>query len=265
MNIAILLSIIPLILLLSSITFLFSGSTYAIFTQSTNNDIELISTNYTFTESESRIPSPVSDEEETSIMANNETSQEAETLQSQTPYIENVIKTKFENKSSSSSSTTTNSTVSQFYNLRNNYSSEWERLPFQYNFGTFITENSTQGYGIFTEKNSSIFNTSQRILLYIEPIGFEHEPIIDAEGNKLYLINITAIITMEDDKGNEVPSIEDVQDYIFKSHNKITELYLPIDLDLTSSLPPANYVITYTLTDNISKEYFDIQKNITIS
>lgn len=70
---------------------------------------------------------------------------------------------------------------------------------------------------------------------------------------------------MEDDKGNEVPSIEDIQDYILKSHNKITELYLPIDLDLTSSLSTGNYVITYTLIDNISKEYFNIQKNITIS
>ena len=70
---------------------------------------------------------------------------------------------------------------------------------------------------------------------------------------------------MEDDKGNEVPSIEDIQDYILKSHNKITELYLPIDLDLTSSLSIGNYVITYTLIDNISKEYFNIQKNITIS
>ena len=70
---------------------------------------------------------------------------------------------------------------------------------------------------------------------------------------------------MEDDKGNEVPSIEDIQDYILKSHNKITELYLPIDLDLTSSFSTGNYVITYTLIDNIPKEYFNIQKNITIS
>ena len=44
-----------------------------------------------------------------SILANNETSQEAKTLQSQAPYIENVIKTKFENKSSSSTAVLHNS------------------------------------------------------------------------------------------------------------------------------------------------------------
>jgi hypothetical protein len=263
MNIAILLSINSLILLLFSINFLFLSNTYANLTQGSNIDIHLASTNDTFTESESRIPPSVSDTEETSILANNETSQEAKTLQSQAPYIENVIKTKFENKSSSS--TTTSSNVSQFYLFRNNYLSEWERFPFQSNFDTLINENSTQGYGIFTERNSDIFNTSQRVLLYIEPIGFKHEPIIDTKGNKLYLINITAIITMGDDQGNEVPSIEDIQNYTFKSHNKITELYLPIDLALTSRLTPGNYVITYNLIDETSKEDFDIQKNITIS
>ena len=264
MNIAILLSINSLVLLLFSINFLFLSNTYANLTQDSNIDIDLASTNDTFTESESRIPPSVSDTEETSILANNETSQEAKTLQSQAPYIENVIKTKSENKSSSST-ITSSSNVSQFYLFRNSYLLEWEKIHFQSNFDTLINEKSTQGYGIFTERNSNIFNTSQIISLYIEPIGFKHETIIDTKENKLYLINITAIITMVDDQGNEVPSLEDIQNYTFKSHNKITELYLPIDLDLTSRLPPGNYVITYTLIDEISKEDFDIQKNITIS
>ena len=258
MNTLLLLFIYILILGLSSVNFIFLNDSFQIMIQDDNN-VYLASTNGTFTESESRIPSSADDDEETSIISENETSQEAQSLQNQTPFIEKIIKAKVgENKSSTS-------TVSKFYNLRNSYLSEWEKIPFQSIFDTFINENSTQGYGIFTERNSSIFNPSQRISLYIEPIGFKHESIIDTKGNKLYLTNITTIITMEDDKGNEVPSIEDAQDYNLKSHNKITELYLPIDLDLTSSLSTGNYVITYTLIDTISKEYFNIQKNITIS
>jgi hypothetical protein len=261
MNIAILLSIIFLIPLIYSINFFFYNNTYAVLNQDVYNDIGLAATNGTFTESESRIPSSVLDDEETSIISDNETSQEAHSLQNQAPFIEDAIKTKVgKNKSFS-----TNSTVSQFYDLRNNYLSEWETLSLQSNFDTFIKENTTSGYGIFTERNSTIFNPNQRISLYLEPIGFTHKPIIDTKGNKLYLTNITTIITMEDDKGNEVPSIEDMQSYFFKSHNRITELFLPIDLDMTSRLPPGNYVITYTLIDEISKEDFDIQKNITIS
>jgi hypothetical protein len=261
MNTLLLLFVNILILGLSSVNFIFLNDSFQITIQDDNN-VYLATINGPFTESESRIPSSAEYDEETSITTDNETSQEAQSLQNQAPFIEKDIKAKVgENKSS----TTTNSIVSQFYNLRNSYLSEWEKIPFQSIFDTFINENSAQGYGIFTERDSSIFNASQRISLYIEPIGFKHDPIIDTKGNKLYLTNITTIITMADDKGNEVPSIEDLQSYFFKSHNNITELYLPIDLDLTSSLPRGNYVITYTFIDNISKENFDIQKNITIS
>ncbi len=258
MNTLSLLFISILILALSSVNFIFLKDSFQIRIQDGKN-VYLAATNGTFSESESRIPSSAEDYKETSIISDNETSQEAQSLQNQEPFIEKAIKAKVgENKSSTS-------TVSKFYNLRNSYLSEWGKIPFQSIFDTFINENSAQGYGIFTERNSSIFNPSQRISLYIEPIGFKHKPIIDTKGNKLYLTNITAIITMGDDQGNEVPSIEDIQSYIYKSHNKITEIYLPIDLDLTSRLPPGNYVITYSLIDDISKEDFDIQKNITIS
>ena len=63
----------------------------------------------------------------------------------------------------------------------------------------------------------------------------------------------------------EVPSIEDIKNYNFKSHNKITELFLNIDLDLISPLRSGNYTITYGIIDEISKQDFDLQKNITIS
>ena len=94
-----------------------------------DDNVYLASTNGTFTESESRIPSSAEDYEETSIISDNETSQEAQSLQNQAQFIEKAIKAKVgENKSS------TTSTVSQFYNLRNSYLSEWEKIPFSVYF-----------------------------------------------------------------------------------------------------------------------------------
>jgi hypothetical protein len=108
MTIAIFLSIISLILLLFSINFLYSSNTYDFSNQNNYNDISLAATNGTFTELEPRIQSSLEDDEETSITSDNETSQEAQTLQNQISYIENIIKTKFENKSSSYNSTNSN-------------------------------------------------------------------------------------------------------------------------------------------------------------
>jgi len=257
------------ILGLCSMNFVFLDDSFGIVTQADNNAIILASTNDTFTESIPTIPPSALYEKDTSIISSTETSQEAQDLQRNESFIENVIKSKSgENKNSSTASTTTidNSTLSQFNHIRNNYLSQWEALPFQSNFATFINEDlNNERYGVFTERNSNIFNPDERISLYLEPIGFKHKPIIDSKGAKLYLTNITTIITMQDDNGNEVPSIEDLNNYKFKSHNKITELFLPIDVDLVSSLPSGNYSITYSIIDEISKQNFDLQKNITIS
>ncbi len=257
------------ILGLYSINFIFVNDSFGIIIQDDNNAIILNSTNNTFTESVPRIPPSALYEKDTSIISSTETSQEDQALQKNESFIENVIKSKFgENKNSSATIGTTmdNSTLSQFYHMRNNYLSQWEAVPFQSNFATLINEDlNKEGYGVFTERNSNIFNPDERISLYLEPIGFKHKPIIDSKGTKLYFTNITTIITMQDDNGNEVPSIEDIKNYNSKSHNKITELFLHIDLDLIPPLPSGNYIITYSIFDEISKQDFDLQKNITIS
>ncbi|MGZ5490081.1 MAG: hypothetical protein ACXWE6_04935, partial [Nitrososphaeraceae archaeon] len=135
MNTLLLFFINILILALSSVNFIFLNDSFQITIQDDKN-VYLAATNQTFTESEPRIPSSISDGEETSIMSSNETSQEAQALQNQAPFVENVIKAKV-GENQSSITTTTNSTVSQFYNLRNSYLSEWEKIPFQSIFDTF--------------------------------------------------------------------------------------------------------------------------------
>lgn len=257
------------ILGLSLINLIFVNDSFGLIIQDDKNAIILESTNDTFTESAPRIPPSALYEKDTSIISSTETLQEGQALQRNESFIENVIESKSgENKNFSATIATIidNSTLSQFYHMRNNYLSQWETLPFQSNFATFVNKDSNKkGYGLFTERNSNIFNPDERISLYLEPIGFKHKQITDSKGSKLYLTNITIIITMQDDNGNEVPSIEDIKNYNFKSHNKITELFLNIDLDLISPLRSGNYTITYGIIDEISKQDFDLQKNITIS
>jgi hypothetical protein len=160
MNTLLLLFINILILGLFSVNFIFLNDSFQIMIQD-NNNVYLASTNGTFTESESRIPSSAEDDEETSIISDNETSQEAQSLKNQTPFIEKAIKAKVgENRSS------TTSTVSQFYNFRNSYLSEWEKIPFQSIFDTFINENSTQDM-VYLPKEILVFLTQVKEYHYI--------------------------------------------------------------------------------------------------
>lgn len=105
MKMAILLSIIPLLSLVYSINIVFSTNQYAVLSQEVYG-LSSVATNETFTESEPTIPSSAEDDEETSVISDNETSKEAQSLQNQAPFIENAIKSKAENKSSSNTNYT---------------------------------------------------------------------------------------------------------------------------------------------------------------
>ncbi|HJT85010.1 MAG TPA: hypothetical protein VJ697_11050 [Nitrososphaeraceae archaeon] len=100
MNMAIFISILSLFSLVYSVNMVFLNNPYAVLSQ----DVYGLSSdaiNETFTESEPKIPISAEDNEETSIISDNETSKEAQSLQNQTPFIENAMKSKAENKSSS--------------------------------------------------------------------------------------------------------------------------------------------------------------------
>jgi hypothetical protein len=97
---AILFSIISLLALIYSINIVFSTNQYTVLSQE-DYGLSSVPTNETFTESEPKIPSSSEDDEETSIISDNETSKEAQSLQNQAPFIEDSIKSKIENKSTS--------------------------------------------------------------------------------------------------------------------------------------------------------------------
>ena len=105
------------ILGLSLMNFVFLDDSFGIATQADNNATILASTNDTFTESIPTIPPSALYEKDTSITSSTETSQEAQDLQRNESFIENVIKSKSgedKNSSTTSANASDNSTLSQF-------------------------------------------------------------------------------------------------------------------------------------------------------
>ena len=47
----------------------------------------------------------------------------------------------------------------------------WQALPLTERTITFITEPST-GYGMYKEKGSKVFKAGEKIITYVEPIGY---------------------------------------------------------------------------------------------
>lgn len=170
---------------------------------------------------------------------------------------------------------TTDDNATDIEALRQQFLSGWEQMPFGAAFTTFIEPNSDQEYGVYTEHRSNVFNPDDTVVLYLEPVGFSHKPVIGEQGEDLYQINLTAsVMITQGMSGTPVAStpfnqtISDIEPIVIASHRQNAELYMTIPVYLYQAEPPlpeGNYTISYTITDGLSGESFTIDKNITIA
>jgi uncharacterized membrane protein len=148
------------------------------------------------------------------------------------------------------------------------YLSVWNQTEFNATFSTFVEPFSAAGYGVYEER-SNVFAPGETIVLYVEPVGFAHRQIIDEEGgnnNTLYFMNMTADYEIAAANGTELQLIEDVQAGSITSHRPNTEM--PLTLTITPEvqpLPIGDYIITYSVTDEVSGESFDLEKEIIVA
>jgi hypothetical protein len=180
------------------------------------------------------------------------------------------------NNKSASTSATTNLTATNNMTIEDAkelYLSVWNQTEFNASFSTFIEPFSAAGYGVYEER-SNIFAPGETIVLYVEPVGFAHKQIIDEErgsnnSTMLYLMNMTSNYKIAAANGTELELqlIEDKQGLRnITSHRPNTEMYLTLTLTPeVQPLPIGSYVITYSVTDEISGESFELEKDITVA
>ena len=148
---------------------------------------------------------------------------------------------------------------------REQYLSVWNQTEFNATFSTFIDAFSAAGYGVY-EEHSNVFSPGETIELYVEPVGFGHRQIQDDGNNTLYLINMTGGFEIASANGTPLQLVEDIPGVNIISHRPNTEMYLTLTLTQNvQSLPPGNYVITYTVNDKVSGESFQLEKDITVT
>jgi hypothetical protein len=68
-----------------------------------------------------------------------------------------------------------NMTIEEAKNL---YLLVWNQTEFNATFSTFVEPFSAAGYGVYEERNNT-FAPGETIVLYVEPVGFGHEQVLD--------------------------------------------------------------------------------------
>jgi hypothetical protein len=195
----------------------------------------------------------------------------SDTMDTTATSLENITATNNTNTTSAAATAsvaiTSNMTIEDAREL---YLSVWNQTKFNATFSTFVEPFSAAGYGVYEER-SDIFAPGETIVLYVEPVGFAHEQVTDKESGSnnntmLYLMNMTADYEISAANGTELQLIEDVQVGNITSHRPNTEMFLTLTLTpRVQPLPIGSYVITYSVTDEISDESFVLEKEITVA
>src|SRR5215472_5947446 len=82
-------------------------------------------------------------------------------------------------------------------------------------FDTFVVPGSVDGYGIYQSHNSSIFKPGEKIVLYIEPVGYSYKPI-----GSLFLMNFTGDVLISDKAGHVLTGFQNLPLSTLISHHK---------------------------------------------
>jgi hypothetical protein len=176
--------------------------------------------------------------------------------------------------------------LAQLDAARQQYLSAWNNTAFTSQFDVFIAEGSDLGYGIYREHiPANVFRPGETIVLYVEPVGYGHQPITDSatineEGGSgsatggssvsatsdttLYVMNMTADYIISDSTGSELQTIEDVPVGNLVSHRQNLELFLTLTLRQDQPFPVGDYLVTYVVHDQVTGQSFQLDRSITI-
>ena len=187
------------------------------------------------------------------------------TPSSQTNATANSNATALANATDVTNDTTATANTTDFETARQQYLEAWNQTELHASFSTFIQPYSEQGYGVYTDHPSDVFRPGDTISLYLEPVGFNHEPVLDDQGNTLYRLNLTAKVEIEDEAGNLLATLEDFPPFEAVSHRKNTEMYMTVTVTQQQPFPEGSYKLTYTITDAGSGESFVLSKGIRIA
>ena len=165
--------------------------------------------------------------------------------------------------------------LGQLEAARQEYLSAWNNTAFSSQLDVFIAEGTHSGYGIYREHlPADVFRPGETIVLYVEPVGFGHQPLTDASsqdvGNStattgtLYLINMTVDMILSDSSGVQLQTFEDLPLGSFISHRQNTEFSLEVTLSQEEPFPVGDYIVTYVVYDQVTGQSFQIDREITI-
>lgn len=135
----------------------------------------------------------------------------------------------------------------------------WEKTPLTQRRAMFVSEKASL-YGGYAERPSNAFAQGEKLLTYIEPVGYGWKPV----ENGAYRFGITLDFAVKGADGTLLARQEAFQTFDFTSRFKNREVFINVTMSL-DGIQPGRYVLVYTLRDNASAETSRFEQPFTIA
>jgi hypothetical protein len=136
--------------------------------------------------------------------------------------------------------------------LRKAVTDAWEKMPLTQRRALFVTEKADL-YGHYAARSSSEFKASEKLVTYVEPVGY----VWKANGNA-YDFGLTVDFAVKSPDGKILSGQEGFGKFAMTSSDKLQEFMLNLTLSLDGA-PPGQYILQYRLHDLYSQKTSTIE------
>ena len=134
----------------------------------------------------------------------------------------------------------------------------WQKMALTQRRAVFVSARP-ESYGVYEERNSTIFKAGEKLITYVEPIGYTWTA--NADGTYNYGIFVDFLVKQSD--GKVLGGQEKLLKFAKRSRVRNQELMLVLTLSL-GAVEPGEYLVEYTLHDDQSKKESKFTQNFTI-
>lgn len=129
----------------------------------------------------------------------------------------------------------------------------WSQSKLGVNNPNFVARKAS-GYGIFDARPDNVFKQGEKILVYVEPVGYKWN-----QENGIYRSNLTADVQLKSADGKVLGGQEGFGQFNLASRVQNTEYYISLTYSFTG-VAPGKYIVGTILHDKIggSSTSFDL-------
>ena len=135
-----------------------------------------------------------------------------------------------------------NPAVAEIDALREAVAKAWLKSPLTWRRALFVRAPSPM-FGAFEPRDGNVFKPGEKLITYVEPIGYVWKPTGDA-----YEFGVSVDFIIKGADGKILAGQEKFGEFLNTSHEKPQEFMLNLTLSLDGAAP-GDYVLRYTLHD----------------